>query len=341
MRNCSERVEKQPASVCRLRIKPVTPAGPSFITLLLKSLTLVRKSMAHVQLTSRRLVLTLVLAVLCLGTRADRGPRPRSGADLVAMPFATVMPQTVLWAWEEPEDLRSAPESIGVAYLAETLLLGKSAPAVPAITVIKRHQPLAVAPQASVMAVVRVIALPGFQDSPTIREQTAAALAEVSHRPGLRALLFLLRPHMPAAMPLSMTALLSWCAAGPGSGDWLSTLPIDEAVPMFFRLGGNARSGDSKSGYPLRDAHCRGSFGISTDENWPPLDPHARIYLFAPRPWTPLQLAALEGVPSGRRAPALQFDYARSNWHSPNDTGLRAGKESAVPAESLPEESLQ
>lgn len=94
---------------------------------------------------------------------------------------------------------------------------------------------------------------------------------------------------------------------------------------MFFRLGGNARSGDSKSGSPLREAHCRGSFGISTDESWPPLDPHTRIYLFAPGPWTPLQLAALAGVPSGRRAPALQFDYVRSNLHSPNDTGLHSG----------------
>jgi len=285
--------------------------------------------MAHLQLTSNRLPLTLVLVVLCLSTRSDRGPR-----------------------------LRSAPESVGVAYLAETLFLGKSATAAPALTVVKRRQPLAVTPRAAVMAVVRVIALPGFQDSPTIREQTAGALAEVSHRADLRALqidfdatrsqrafyaavLSLLRARMLATMPLSMTSLLSWCAASPGSGNWLSGLPIDEAVPMFFRLGGNARLGDSKSGYPLREEHCRGSFGISTDENWPTLDPHARIYLFAPRPWTPLQLAALAGIPRGRRAPALQFDYAKSKLHSLNDTGLRVDNKSAVPAESPSEESLQ
>jgi hypothetical protein len=273
------------------------------------------------------------------------------------MHFATVMPQTVLWAWEEPEDLRSAPESVGVAYLAETLFLGKPAPAAASLTVIKRHQPLAVVPNASVMAVVRVIALPGFQDSAPIREQTAAALAEVSHRPGLRALqidfdatrsqrafyaavLTLLRTRMPATMPLSMTALLSWCAANPGSGDWLSTLPVDEAVPMFFRLGGNARTGEDKSGYPLLEARCRGSFGISTDESWPVLNPHARIYLFAPRPWTPIQLAALSEVPIGRRPPALQYDYAKANLHSPNDTGLGAGRIPAHPADKLYEESL-
>lgn len=169
--------------------------GPSFIAFLLRSLTLVCKSMVHLQLTSRRLALTLVLVVLCLCTHADRGPRAEPRAGLVGMSFATVMPQTVLWAWEEPEDLRSAPESVGVAYLAETLFLGNPAPAAPAITVIKRHQPLAVPPQASVMAVVRVIALHDFQDSPTLREQTAAALAEVSHRPHLRALqIDLMRP---------------------------------------------------------------------------------------------------------------------------------------------------
>jgi len=145
---------------------------------------------------------------------------------------------------------------------------------------------------------------------------------------------------MPAGMPLSITALLSWCAAGPGSGDWLATLPIDEAVPMYFRLGGSARSGGDKSGYPLHAAHCRGSLGISTDESWPPLNPQARIYLFAPRPWSPFQLAALADVASGRRAPALQFDSAKANSHPPNDTGLHAGEESRPPAVKPSEETL-
>ena len=320
------------------------------ITFSLNSLTLVGKSMARLLPTLYRFGLPLVLAALCLHTLGDQCALPAP----VFMPFAAVMPQTVVWAWEEAEDLRLAPTSVGVAYLAETLFVGQAAPGVPKLTVLSRHQPLAVAPGAAVMAVVRLIALPGFQDSGPIREQTATELVEIAHRSGLRALqvdfdatrsqrafyasvLTQLRPRMPATMPLSITALLSWCAAGPGTGDWLSTLPIDEAVPMFFRLGGTARSGDHKSGYPLREPHCRGSIGISTDESWPQLRPHARIYLFAPRPWTERQLAALPGIRSNRVA-ALQFEVATANHIQPNDTGLPSAAKPAVSGGNLPEE---
>jgi len=53
---------------------------------------------------------------------------------------------------------------------------------------------------------------------------------------------------MPAGMPLSITTLLSWCAASPGSGDWMASLPIDEPVSMFFCLDGSARPAGDKSG---------------------------------------------------------------------------------------------
>jgi Protein of unknown function (DUF3142) len=285
----------------------------------------------------RPLIFPLLLAALCLHTRGDSDP----AGLYAAMPFPAAMPRTVLWAWEEPENLSAAPvDSVGVAYLAETLLLHKAdnnSPAAPALTIRFRRQPLAVAPGAAVMAVVRIIAEPDFQDSAELRRQTAIALAEAARQPHLRALqidfdatrsqrpfyaavLTALRPQMPAGMPLSITALLSWCAAAPGSGDWMVNLPIDEAVPMFFRLGGSSRPGDNKSGYPIRDPHCRGSIGISTDESWPRLDPQQRVYLFAPRPWTPLQLAAVQNLPSGR-APALQPNPAAFNLRV-NDTGL-------------------
>lgn len=305
--------------------------------------------------TLRRLVLPMVFAGLCLCNRGDLDP----AAAPAAMPFAAAMPQTVVWAWEEPEDLRGAPASVGVAYLAETLFVGKPTIAAggPTVGVVSRHQPLAVAPGTAVMAVVRVIALPGFQDSESARDQTAAALAEAAQEPGLRAfqidfdatrsqrafysaVLARLRRSMPAGMPLSITALLSWCAANPGSGDWLSSLSIDEAVPMFFRLGGSARPDGDKTSYTLGEPLCRGSLGISTDESWPRINPYARVYVFAPRPWTPLQLAALEGIRSGGRPTALQFDFAAVRIHPPNDTGLPAAAGSAPRAEIHSEEHL-
>jgi Protein of unknown function (DUF3142) len=286
--------------------------------------------------TARQLLLPLLFAALCVCTRGDR----EAARTAIQMTFATVMPQTVVWAWEEPEDLRSAPpDSVGVAFLAETLFVGTN-PALhaPTLRVVPRHQPLAVAPGAAVMAVVRVIALPNFEDRLDLRQQTADVLAEAAHREGVRALqidfdatrsqhafyagvLRLLRARMPAAMPLSITALLSWCAAEPANGDWLAALPINEAVPMFFRLGGSARPARDKSGYALREPLCQGSRGISIDESWPPPALHARTYVFAPRPWTPLQLAALEDVRRGRRALALQQGYSEES-RQPNDTGL-------------------
>jgi hypothetical protein len=256
------------------------------------------------------------------------------------MSFPSVMPPTVIWAWEEPENLTTASsKSVGVAFLAETLFLGANSNRyAPGLRVVHRHQPLELAPDTPVMAVVRVIALPDFQDSPELRRQTSQALVEVAHQKGVRALqidfdatrsqrefyadlLRQLHPRLPAGMPLSITALLSWCAAAPGEGDWLAQLPIDEAVPMFFRLGGSHRPGGDKSSFRIREPRCLGSNGISTDESWPVLNARARFYLFAPHPWTTLQLAALSNLHSGLRAPVLQQGYSAVSAQ-PNDTGL-------------------
>jgi len=126
----------------------------------------------------RRFALLLCLAALCLCTQGDQ---VRASAP-VGMSFATAMPQTVLWAWEEPEDLRAThAESIGIAYLAETLLLDKAqagSPGAPALAIRSRHQPLAVAPGAAVMAVVRVEPQPDFRDSPELRQQTTRSPSE-------------------------------------------------------------------------------------------------------------------------------------------------------------------
>lgn len=279
-----------------------------------------------------RLFLPLLAAVLCLSTRG-------SGTPPIQPPFAQIMPATVVWAWEESEDLRSAPAaSVGVAYLAETLVLRSNHSPQPSLQIVHRHQPLLVAPGAAVMAVVRIIAAPGFRDTPEARRETTDALAAFAQQAPARALqidfdatrsqrafytgvLRQLRPRMPAAMPLSITALLSWCSAGRADEDWLAALPIDEAVPMFFRLGGSALPAADKSGYRMRDPRCQASLGISTDESWPPLNPRARLYIFAPRPWTHVQLAALQQVAQGPRALPLQqeADPAR---RQPNDTGL-------------------
>jgi len=186
---------------------------------------------------ARRFGLPLLGAAMCLRMAGDAGARPGPAR----MAFADAMPKTVVWAWEEPEDLRTADaRAVGVAYLDETLLLGEGG----GLTVRHRHQPLAVAPGAAVMAVVRIETGRGFADSPGLRLQTADELAEAAQRAGVRtlqvdfdatrsergfyaAVLRALRLQMPAGMPLSITALASWCGEG---GGWLAGLPIDEAT---------------------------------------------------------------------------------------------------------------
>jgi hypothetical protein len=305
-------------------------------------------SMHRLRLMVRRLLAPVLVAALCFGTRSDGA----LGRTPVHMSFPSVMPPTVLWAWEEPEDLSAASSNtVGVAFLAETLFLGADSNGYsPGLRVVHRHQPLKVGPGTPVMAVVRIIALADFQDSADLRRRTSQALIQVAHQNGVRALqidfdatrsqrgfytdlLRQVRPRLPAGMPLSITALLSWCTAAPGEGDWLAQLPIDEAVPMYFRLGGSHRPAGDKTSYRIREPLCQGSNGISTDESWPLLDARARIYLFAPHPWTAPQLAALNSLRSGHRDAALQAGYDAATAQ-PNDTGLPPPAHSANPLDT-------
>ena len=145
------------------------------------------------------------------------------------------------------------------------------------------------------MAVVRVEA-----DGPMPAEsEAAAAVAAPAYLQGVRALqvdfdatrsqrdfyrrlLGEVRRRMPAGMPLSMTALASWCE----SDRWMAGLPVAEAVPMLFRMGTN--TGLTGAGDPL----CRSSVGVSTDE--PPASPSRgrRVYVFHPRAWSAEELRA-------------------------------------------------
>jgi hypothetical protein len=232
--------------------------------------------------------------------------------------FAGSMPARVVWAWEVPEQLQTLPATVGVAYLAETLLLGERMQIVP------RRQPLRLAADAPVMAVVRIETARGFVDSSEIQAETVAQLALVAHRPGTRALqidfdavssqlgfyheiLRTLRPAMPNGTALSITALASWC----GEPSWLHDLPVDEAVPMLFRMGGpEPLAEDTRERYPLREPLCRGSRGFAVDEPWPAmlsaLNPATRVYLFAPGPWRPDALQAVANIPLPALSEALR-----------------------------------
>jgi hypothetical protein len=208
-------------------------------------------------------------------------------------------PQVVLWAWERPELLDFIdPNAVGVAFLARTLYLSG-----PHVITRPRLQPLRVPSGTKLMAVVRIEV--DRRRSPDLsiqqRDLAAAAIADVDHlpeitalqidfdaavsqRPFYRGLLQELRRQLPASMPLSMTALASWCIYD----DWLGGLPVDEVVPMVFRMGADQPRVRRYLGEDdFRAGHCRQSLGISTDEPLPTVRPMRRLYVFHPQPWRP------------------------------------------------------
>jgi len=205
------------------------------------------------------------------------------------------------------------PHTAGVAFLAGTIEISSLRPetskALNASVVLHpRLQPLLVPPGTALMAVVRIETrndlwhqvknrrhdIPPVSSGPSYsnaqRFQVADMIASVATLPGVRAvqvdydatesertfyeqLLEDVRTRMPQGMPLSITALASWCV-----GDkWLDTLPqgtINEAVPMLFRMGSDAARVASflQAGNQFPARVCRTSLGVSTDEPFSSLD---------------------------------------------------------------------
>ncbi|HEY0324311.1 MAG TPA: DUF3142 domain-containing protein [Pyrinomonadaceae bacterium] len=208
-------------------------------------------------------------------------------------------PKLFLWAWERPEQLSFInPREVGVAFLAKTIYLrGEQFIQRP------RMQPLKVPPRTTIVAVVRIEAV---RDSPPAlnasqQAETVAALVEAANAPNVsglqidfdaalserqfyKNLLRDLRPRLPQAMPLSITALASWCI----DDNWLDGLPVDEAVPMLFRMGLDEQRIKSylKEGGQFRSPLCRLSNGVSTDEQVKLASPGARTYIFHTQAWT-------------------------------------------------------
>jgi Protein of unknown function (DUF3142) len=213
-------------------------------------------------------------------------------------------PRLVLWAWERQEDLRFLDsEDVGVAFLAGTISLRPHG-----MTFRPRMQTLRVSPQTRMVAVIRIETEPGAQLDHEHLLTAAAAVEHASKLPHVgatqidfdattsehafyRDLLLELRRRLPASMPLSITALASWCIGD----NWMDSLPIDEAVPMLFRLGVGQNEIHSWMGSrrDFRQPACRGSVGISTDEPWRALPSGRRVYAFSPTPWTKTSYNAL------------------------------------------------
>ena len=218
-------------------------------------------------------------------------------------------PRLVLWAWERPEDLKALDANrFAVAFLAQTLILKADD-----VIFSPRHQPLDVSPQTKLIAVTRIesqkttgqrAALSDAQRQrlvtlilKTLELRNVSAIqidfdATESEREFYRALLYDLRAKLPDQVALSLTALASFCA-----GDrWLDDLPVDEAVPMIFRMGADDQTIKNllASGEDFREPLCQKSYGIAADERLKiKFKPDRRVYVFNDRSWSAADVSSI------------------------------------------------
>jgi hypothetical protein len=199
----------------------------------------------------------------------------------------------MLWTWEREEDVsRIAGPAVGVAFLDQTVELGPHG-----VVIRPQRNRLTLPANVPLAAVVRVEPLGSARLDEPSQDATAAAILRTAGRSAVREVqvdfdatrsqrkfyeqvLRKVRAGLPPAMPLSITALVSWCSYD----DWIGDLPVDEAVPMYFRMGPDGRRENAEL-LRLREPLCRHSLGVSTREARN-VDPAGkRVYVFADEGW--------------------------------------------------------
>lgn len=226
-------------------------------------------------------------------------------AVLAAPADANAASQLVVWAWERPEDLRFLGTDAEVASQAGFVVLsgdgvfarGRRFPLLmqgkPGVSVvhvqIDRERPLGWTAAQRSRAAQAVLALGARGGA---RELQVDFEVRRSERPVLLELLSDVRRALPSGVTLSMTALASWC----DTEDWLSQAPVDEVVPMLFRMGpqGSVIKARLARGGDFANPVCRAALAVSTDAPWPRAPDGRRVYLFSPRSWRAPAYAAIK-----------------------------------------------
>ena len=165
-------------------------------------------------------------------------------------------------------------QDMAVAYVVQTITLRG-----PTIRTEARHRPQRVSPASDVIAITRIEVPAGAAVSLTDGqlEEVAFTIADTAELPGVgevqvdfdatisqrcfyRALILRVSELLPDDTRLSITALASWCL----DDDWVSDLPIAEAVPMMGMGHGwkiaakRARQENRSDGGPCRNALALG-----------------------------------------------------------------------------------
>ncbi len=239
--------------------------------------------------------LAAIALVGCLGIRSDSLPHPASRM--------APLPRWTLWAWERREDLRSLDtQRFAIAYLDKTITIG------PVVLIQPRRDPVVFSASSVRIPVIRIETTRDSRLDEANLDEAVHAILATSLEPGIaalqidfdatrsqrsfyRSLLFDLRRQMPASLPLSITALASWCSWD----DWLHDLPVDEAVPMLFRMEPDHRRALPEiDDFRIREPLCRTSVGVSTTEPWPSGLAGKRVYVFADNGWRKDSPSSLE-----------------------------------------------
>lgn len=238
------------------------------------------------------------------------------GSHNIAQAQTDQLPYKVLWAWQRAEDLSSIdPREFGVAYLAcHTQLTGEK------VNWQWRNQPLKVPANTKVVPVVRIdvdhknkVSFSKEQLDKLVGIIIKAAKAPyavqvqidfdalVTERPFYTQLLQ--EVHSKVGLPVSITALASWCLFD----NWIKDLPVRESVPMMFSLGKDRKKvllyfrtkGD------FFDARSTQSLGLSLEDSevnelMIPLSKNrkipVRVYVFTRTAWTPKKIQSVRSM---------------------------------------------
>jgi hypothetical protein len=227
----------------------------------------------------------LLLLIPLLALAGSCGPAPRAPSPLI------------LWAWERPEDLRFAGPGAEIAVQTGFVELAGDG-----LRARGRRFPLkSASPPSTALVHVQIDHERPLAWTPLLRARTSAAIlhyaaairvrrvqldfeVRASERAVLLDVIADVRRGLPSGTLLSMTALASWC----DTEGWLERAPVDEIVPMLFRMtvGGEALRKRLAAGGDFRNPRCRTALGIATDSPIVRAPPGRRVYLFNPRSWT-------------------------------------------------------
>jgi hypothetical protein len=203
----------------------------------------------------------------------------------------------VVYAWDRPESLQALPPGSEVAVYRATVSLKKDD-----VVWRPRAHPVKLPDGARRVPVIHIepgatrpldLDLRTYLVGKMVAEaQASGALqldyeAPLSERPFLRQLILDLRHALPRAR-LSMTALASWCLFD----GWLAELPVDEVVPMVYRMGRDRLAVRRwlDEGRDFRVPLCQKAVAVSLADPPPRLPGGRRRYWFDPRSWTPADL---------------------------------------------------